>query len=41
MEKVNQLEANNISVGDAIDKLFEMQEKALPEIVISVTLSGT
>ena len=32
LEKVNHLEANGISVGDAIDKLFEMQEKALPEI---------
>lgn len=32
LEKVNHLEANDISVGDAIDKLFEMQEKALPEI---------
>ena len=32
LEKVKQLEAHDISVGDAIDKLFEMREKALPEI---------
>ena len=32
LEKVKQLESNNISIGDAIDKLFEMKEKALPEI---------
>lgn len=32
LEKVKQLEAQNITVGDAIDKLFEMKEKALPEI---------
>lgn len=32
LEKVNELEANDISVGQAIDMLFEMKEKALPEI---------
>lgn len=32
IEKINQLEANNISVGDAVDMLFEMKDKALPEI---------
>ncbi len=32
IEKINQLEANDISVGDAIDMLFEMKDKALPEI---------
>ena len=32
MEKVKELDAHGISVGDAIDKLFEMKEKALPEI---------
>lgn len=32
VEKVKELEAHDISVGDAIDKLFEMKEKALPEI---------
>lgn len=32
LEKVKKLEAQDISVGDAIDKLFEMKEKALPEI---------
>ena len=32
MEKVKQLEAQNITVGQAIDMLFELKEKALPEI---------
>lgn len=32
LEKVNELQANGISVGDAIDMLFEMKEKAIPEI---------
>ena len=32
IEKINQLQANDISVGDAIDMLFEMKDKALPEI---------
>ena len=32
IEKINHLEANNISVGDAIDMLFEVKDKALPEI---------
>lgn len=32
LERVNELEANNISVGEAIDMLFEIKEKALPEI---------
>ena len=32
LEKVNHLESEGISVGDAIDKLFEMKEMALPEI---------
>lgn len=32
MERVKELEAHDIGVGDAIDKLFEMKEKALPEL---------
>ena len=32
MEKVKQLEAQNITVGQAIDMIFELKEKALPEI---------
>ena len=32
MEKVKQLEAQNITVGQAIDMLFELKEKALPDI---------
>lgn len=32
MEKVKQLGAQNITVGQAIDMLFELKEKALPEI---------
>ena len=32
LEKVKQLEAQNISVGQAIDMLFEVKEKALFEI---------
>lgn len=32
IEKVKHLQANDITVGDAIDKLFEMKEKAWPEI---------
>ncbi len=32
LEKVKELEDNNISVGQAIDMLFEMKEKAMPEI---------
>lgn len=32
LEKLKQLEKNGISAGDAIDKLFEMKEMALPEI---------
>lgn len=32
MERVKELESKNISVGDAIDMLFEMKEMALPEI---------
>lgn len=32
LERVKELEDNNISVGQAIDMLFEMKEKAMPEI---------
>ena len=32
LEKVKELEEHDISVGDAVDMLFEMKEKALPEI---------
>ncbi len=32
LEKVNELKENDITVGQAIDMLFELKEKALPEI---------